>query len=885
MKRGLILALAFAATIASGLSSCAQKPATAPPAPAPQPSAAASASAAPAGANTWSGVTKTVPGSVTATRDVSQNTVIPAPEPTFGGTIERNASQSTAWWPPIIAPKKGSPNILLVLIDDEGFGAPSTFGGLIPTPVSDQLAKEGLRYTNFHSVALCSPTRSALITGRNHGDVGFEMVSELATGFPGYNAQIGADKATVARILQANGYATAWFGKDHNVPTYWATNAGPKNQWPTGEGFDYFYGFLGGDMDQWHPTIFENTNQIFPDVGHPGYNLNIDLADKAIWWLNNVNDLKPDQPVFLYYAPGATHAPHQPTPDWIAKFKGKFDMGWDAYRTEVFKRQQDMGIIPKSAKLTPWPDKSTKDIYGVTLPHWDSLTPAAKLVYEKEMEVYAAYLAQTDYEVGRIIQALKDTGRYDNTLIFYIHGDNGASAEGGMAGTPSEVWAFNGVFPAMPGQGLRSLIEGQEPVSDFTASLPVQLKFTSLLPHWGDEYTDPHYGVPWAWACDTPFKWTKQVASYYGGTKQGLVVAWPSHITDAGAIRTQFHHVIDIAPTILDAAGIKEPEEVDGVKQKPMTGVSMAYSFDKANANAPSNHHTQYFEILGAWAIYNDGWIATTDPFNIPWLVISNKPVANLWDAAKWHLYHVTPDFDWTEYDDVQSQNPAKLKELKDLFVSEAQKNNAFPLNNAPSFFDARPSLIGDRSTVIYHPGIVALNQADTPHILDRDFSIEGDITISGNANGVIVADGGRFGGYSLWVDNGVPRFSYNLLEITTFRWKGSSVLLPGKHKVLFNFVYDGGGFGKGGIGTLSVDGKTVDSKRIPHTIPATLPWFEGLDVGADYATEVDSDYKVPNAFTGTISQVVFKSGPMKISKAQVPEYYQRLLAAMLGIE
>jgi arylsulfatase A-like enzyme len=814
-----------------------------------------------AAATAWNGIIKTDIASLTTTRSVGDSAVIPAPEPTFGGVIAKNASESTAWWVPQIAPKKGAPNILLVLIDDEGFGAPSTFGGLVPMPNSDALAKQGLRYTNFHTTALCSPTRAALITGRNHGAVGFEMIAELATGFPGYNGTIGANNATVARLLQANGYATAWFGKDHNVPTYEATDAGPHSQWPTGQGVDYFYGFIGGDMDQWRPTIYENTNQIFPDVGHPGYNLNVDLADKAIAWLTKVNDLKPQQPVFLYYCPGATHAPHQPTPDWIVKFKGKFDMGWNAYREYVFKRQQAMGIIPKAAKLTPWPDNKTQDYNGITLPTWDSLNAYDKAAYEHEMEVYAAYLAQTDYEVGRVIQAFKKTGRYNNTMIIWIHGDNGASGEGTPTGTPSEVMAFNGVF------------------------LTPQ-KYAKFLPLWGSEYTDPHYPVSWAWALDTPFKWTKQVASFFGGTKNGAIISWPGHINDHGGIRAQFHHVIDIEPTILEAAGITQPDEVDGVKQTPIEGVSMAYTFDKANANAPSTHHTQYFEMFGAVAIYNDGWIAATDPHAIPWLVLSNKPIVDVWGTEKWHLFHVAPEDDWTEYTDVQAKYPDKLKELQDLFVAEAQKNNVFPLSNAPSFFDARPSLIGGRSTVVYHPGIVALNQADTPNILNRDYSIEGDVTIpKGGANGVIVADGGRFGGYSLFIQDGKPHFSYNLIDLAMYRWQGASTVAPGTHKLVFSFVYDGGGFGKGGVGTLSVDGKTVDTHRIDQTVPGTLTWFEGLDVGADYSTPVDANYKVPFAFTGTISQVVFHTGAMKISKAQVPEFYQRLYTAYMGIQ
>ncbi|MBV8171618.1 MAG: sulfatase-like hydrolase/transferase [Candidatus Eremiobacteraeota bacterium] len=817
------------------------------------------------GAEQWNGIIKTDMASLITTRDVGQSTVIPEPTPTYGGNIQRNAYDSTAWWEPQIAPHKGAPNILLVLIDDEGFGAPSTFGGLIPMPNSDALAKQGLRYTNFHTTSLCSPTRAALITGRNHGAVGFEMIAELATGFPGYKGSFGKESSTVARLLQANGYATAWFGKDHNVPLWEATDAGPKTNWPMFQGFDYFYGFLGGDMDQWHPTVYENFNQIFPDVGHPGYNLNVDIADKAIAWLNRVNDLKPNQPVFLYYCPGATHAPHQPTPDWIAKMKGKFNMGWNQYRDFVFKRQQEMGIIPKAAKLTPWPDQAHADVYGgMTLPTWDSLNATDKAAYEHEMEVYAAYLAQTDYEVGRVIEAFKKTGRYNNTMIIWIHGDNGASAEGSLNGTPSEVMTFNGVFLTPAQYGPR------------------------FLSHWGDEYTDPHYPVSWAWALDTPFKWTKQIASFFGGTKNGAIISWPGHINDPGGIRQQFHHVIDIAPTILEAAGITPPDEVDGVKQTPLEGVSMTYTFDKANANAPSTHHTQYFEMFGAAALYNDGWIAATQPHTIPWLVFSNKPIQDVWGAEKWSLYHVTADDDWTEYNDVKAKYPDKLKELQDLFVTEAQKNNVFPLNNLPFTFDARPSLIAGRTTVTYHPGIIALNQADTPNVLNNDYSIEGDITIpAGGANGVIVADGGRFGGYSLFLQNGQPHFTYNLIDTspTPYRWVGASKLSAGQHKLTFSFVYDGGGFGKGGVGTLSVDGKAVDTHRVPATVPSTLPWFEGLDIGGDYSTPVDPSYTVPNKFTGSISQVVYHTGPLKISQAQWPEYYQRLFAAAMGIQ
>ena len=792
--------------------------------------------------------------SLAATRNVNQSKVIPAPDLPFGGVIGDIISDSTAWWPPQIVPPKNAPNILLVIIDDEGFGAPGTFGGMIPTPELDKLAKNGLRYNNFHTTALCSPTRAALITGRNHGTVGFEMISELATGFPGYNSIIGKNHATIAPILQANGYATAWFGKEHNVPGMQMTNAGPFDQWPTGQGFDYFYGFLGGDMDQWNPTLYENTTEIFPSQGHPGYNLNIDLADKAITWLNRINDLKPQQPVFLYYAPGATHAPHQPTPEWIAKFKGKFHDGWNAYREITFKKQQDMGIIPKNAKLTPWPDN--------LLPKWDSLSEVEKQVFEKQMEVYAAYLAQTDYEVGRVIKAFKDTGRYNNTLIIYICGDNGSSTEGGLTGTPNEVQSLGNAVFLKPEQ------------------------MVGLLPEWGGPKTDPHFAAPWAWAMDTPFKWTKQVASFFGGTKNGMVVYWAGHTNDAGAIRQQFHHVIDVAPTILEATGITEPDVVDGVKQEPMQGVSFAYTFDKANATAPSKHETQYFEMFGARAIYHDGWIAATDPFGAPWLTFANKPVPDPWNSAVWHLYHITPDGDWTENDDVKDKYPDKLKELQALFASEAKKNNVLPLNAMPTFLDARPTLLGSRKTVVYHPGIIGLLYADTPRILNRSYRIDGDVTIPANgANGVIVADGGTFGGYSLFLKDGKPCFSYNALMLEIIRWNGKVAVTPGHHTVSFDFKYDGGGLGKGGVGTLLVDGKVVDQHRIEKTVPITMPWFEGLDIGMDMLTPVDDVYQTPFVFTGQVEKVTFNLDPVQLAEEDLQKWKQLLATVAAGIE
>ena len=598
--------------------------------------------------------------SLNATRSNANSDVIPAAQPTFGGTIGKNAGDSTPWWPPKTVAPAGAPNVFVVLLDDAGFSATSTFGGPIPTPVLDELASEGLRYTNFHVTAMCSPTRAAFLTGRNHHSVGNGIVSDLATGFPGYDATIGKENAPFARVLQANGYVNAWFGKNHNTPPWNISDAGPFDEWPTGLGFDYFYGFMGGETNMWAPSLYRDTTPLYPSVGHPGYNFNIDMADNAIAWIKRVDAVAHDRPMFVYYAAGATHGPHQPTAPWIAKFKGKFDNGWNAYREVAFKREKQLGVIPASAKLTPWPD---------SLPKWDTLKPDQKRLYAREMEVYAAFMAETDYEVGRVIQAFKDTHRYQNTLTIYITGDNGASAEGGTNGAANEFAAMNGINP------------------------PVE----ALLKHyddWGGPDTAPHFAAPWAWAIDTPFKWTKQVASFFGGTRQGVVIVWPARIKDAGGIRNQFSHIIDIAPTVLEAAGIRQPTSVDGVVQRPIEGTSMVYTFDKAAADAPSRHVTQYFEMVGVPGIYHDGWMASVVPVCPPWDPFCKNPNAlRPWDGAKWELYNVASD--WTQNDNVAAANPAKLKEMQDLFVAEAGKYNVFPLNSdKPQMaFSQRPGL------------------------------------------------------------------------------------------------------------------------------------------------------------------------------------------------
>src|SRR5438309_10253118 len=511
---------------------------------------------------------------------------IPAPPMKFGGLIKESALDSKPFWPSRIVPPQGAPNILLIMTDDQGYGVSSTFGGVIPTPALERIAKSGLRYTQFHSTALCSPTRAALITGRNHHSVGSGVIGELSTGYPGYDSIIGIENATIGNILQENGYATSWFGKNHNTPTYQYSAAGPFDQWPSGLGFEYFYGFMGGETDQWTPYLFRDHTQITPWIGKPSYNLTTDLADEAIKHMRDLNAAAPDKPFFVYYVPGGTHSPHQPKKEWIDKFKGKFDMGWEKLREQIFANQKRLGVIPPNTQLTPWPD---------TLPKWDSLSFIQKKLYAREAEVFAAYAAYTDNEIGRVIQSVADMGKLDNTLIIYISGDNGTSAEGTLEGTPNQMTAYNGILDLPEAELLR------------------------YYEAWGSDTTYPHMSVAWSWAFDTPFKWTKQVASHFGGTRQGMVMSWPGHIKDAGGIRFQFHHMIDIVPTILEATGIPAPVMVDGIAQKPIEGVSMMYTFDKANARAPSRHTTQYFEMFGNRGIYHEGWYANTRPISPPW--------------------------------------------------------------------------------------------------------------------------------------------------------------------------------------------------------------------------------------------------------------------------
>jgi arylsulfatase len=796
------------------------------------------------------------PGSPSATMSINGEQ-IPAPPEKFGGKIETTATGSKPYWPARIVPPKGAPNILLIMTDDAGYGVPSTFGGVIPTPALDRIAASGLRYTNFHSTALCSPTRAALITGRNHHMGGFGVIAEQATGYPGYDSIITKDTATIGKILKDNGYRTSWFGKNHNTPAFMASPTGPFDQWPVGMGFEYFYGFMGGDTNQWQPdNLARNTTYIYPFQGNPSYNLTTAMADEAIAYMNQINTLTPDQPFFVYYVPGGTHAPHHPTPEWIKKISDMhlFDDGWNKVRERIFENQKKLGVIPPTAKLTPWPKDLLKD--------WDDLSADEKKMFLRQVDVFAAYAAYTDHEIGRVIQSVEDMGRLDNTLIIYIEGDNGTSAEGQLIGTPNEVAMFNGV---------------QVPVAD-------QLKY--FYDAWGSDKTYNHMAVGWAWMFDSPFSWTKQIASHFGGIKQGMAISWPTVITDKGGIRNQFHHIIDIVPTILEAAKIKEPTMVDGIQQKPIEGVSMVYTFDKKNENAPSTHHTQYFEMMGDRAIYQDGWMASTKVMRPPWDVLApaKDPM-----TFPWELYDLRSD--WTQADDVAAKYPDKLKELQNVFDEEAQKNQVYPLDTtvATRLIAPRPSITAGRTTFTWTMPLTGTPNGDAPSILNAsyDFKAEIDVPQTG-AEGVLITQGGRFGGYGFYLLKGKPVFTWNLVDLKRIKWGDPDALTPGKHVLEFDFKYDGlgmgtlafnnmSGIGRSGTGVLKVDGKEVARQTMDHTIPLILAWDENLDVGSDTGTPVDDqDYQVPFPFTGKIDKIT-----LTIARPQLtPEDEKKLMEA-----
>jgi arylsulfatase len=792
-------------------------------------------------------------GSASATTTVDGKQ-LPAPEPKFGGVIEDDALSSTPWWAPKIVPAADAPNILLIITDDAGFGVPSTSGGVIPTPALDRVAKNGLLYNNIHSTALCSPTRAALITGRNHHSAGFGVISEQSTGYPGYNSIIAEDKATIGKILLENGYATAWFGKDHNTPAFEASKIGPFEHWPTGMGFEYFYGFVGGDANQWEPNLFRNTTQIYPYEDHETgtWNLVTAMADDAIEYVNHMNQIDPSKKFFIKYAPGATHAPHHPTEEWVKKIHDMhlFDGGWNKLREQIFENQKKLGVIPADTKLEPWQEDVIKK--------WDDCTAEEKKLFIKQAEIFAAYAAYNDHEIGRVIQSIEDMGKLENTLIIYINGDNGTSAEGGPLGTPNEVAFFNGVN-----------------------EMPVETQM-NWYDVWGTEQTYNHMSAGWSWAFDTPFTWFKQNASKLGGIRQSMAIMWPERIKDKGGLREQFMHIIDVVPTILEAAGIPAPEYVDGIKQAPIDGTSFAYTFDNANAKAPSQHKIQYFEMMGQWALYNDGWLLSTQVNRAPWEafgVANADPLNN----QVLELYDLKTDFSQSK--DLAKKYPDKVKEMKKLFIEEAKKYQVFPMDAsvAARLVAPRPNITARRTEFVYTLPMTGLPQGDSPSLLNSSYTITAEVTVpKDGAEGMILTSGGRFGGYGFYILDGKPVFLWNLIDLERIKWEDKVALSPGKHTLSFDFKYDGlgvgtllynnmSGLGRGGTGTLSVDGKVVDTKKMEKSIPMILQWDEAFDIGSDTETGVnDADYKPPFALTAQLDKLTVKVDRPELSPEDI---------------
>jgi len=754
-------------------------------------------------------------------------TALPIPEPQIPHSTVFDVRNAT---PPerfqVKAPA-GAPNVLIVLIDDFGFGQSSTFGGPIPMPTADRLAKNGLKFNNFHTTALSSPTRAALLSGRNHHTNNTGSIMETSTAFPGNTGQRPLSVAPLAMMLRYNGFSTAAFGKNHETAAWEVSPSGPTDRWPTRNGFDKFYGFMGGETNQWAPTIYDGMTKVEVPKD-PNYHFTTDMTNQAIHWMRSVKALTPDKPFFIYYAPGATHAPHHVSKEWIAKFKGKFDQGWDKLREETLARQIKLGVVPAGTKLAPKPE-AIKD--------WDKLSADEKKLFSRQMEVFAGFAAQTDYEVGRLIDAVADMGQLDNTLVFYILGDNGASAEGGMNGMFNEMTYFNGV---------------PETVQDV-------LKHYDAL---GGPNTYSHYAAGWAVAGDTPFTWTKQVAGSYGGTRNGMVVYWPKGVKAKDEVRSQWHHVIDIAPTVLESAALPEPKVVNGIPQTPIEGVSMLYSFNEAQAK--DRHLTQYFEIFGNRAIYNDGWLAGT-VHKAPW---EPKPRAALEDDT-WELYDTQRDFSLAN--DLAKQNPAKLKEMQDLFLKEAVTYTVLPIDDRvferliPAMV-GRPDLMAGRNSLTLYEGMNGLTENVMISMKNRSHTVTAEVTIpKGGAKGVIIAQAGRFGGWSLYLKNGKPTYTYNFLGLKSTTIAAKKALPAGKSTVKFEFAYDGGGLGKGGTGTIFVNGKKVAEGQIERTQPFIFSADEGTDVGEDAETPV-ADYGIPAPykFTGAINKVTIEVQPMQ---------------------
>lgn len=749
-------------------------------------------------------------------------TVIPLPEPPFEGKIGETYQDSEGAWPKLPAPPTGAPNVVVILLDDVGFGQTGTFGGPIPTPALDKLAAKGLRYTRFHTTAICGPSRAALITGRNHHNAGSGFLAEWATGFPSYNNMIPKSTASVAATLKGNGYATSWFGKNHKTPDWESSVAGPFDRWPTGMGFEYFYGFIGGETHQYYPVLFENTRAVEPKTSpEEGYHLMADMTDRAINYIKYSKSVAPQKPFFMYFAPGAAHAPHHAPKEWSHKFKGQFDQGWEKVREETYARQLKTGIIPPDTKLTPRPD---------WVPAWDSLSADQKKLYLRLFENFAGYLAFTDHECGRLIDAVNQLPDADNTMIIYIVGDNGASSEGGPDGTLNEVKALNG----------------------FPTPLAENLKHLDAI---GGPDVEPHYPVGWAWSGNAPFQWVKQVASHLGGTRNPMIVTWPARIKDRGGIRTQFTHLIDVVPTILEAAQLPTPKTVDGVEQKPLDGVSFLSTFDSPNAKAVRQR--QYFEVFSNRAIYDNGWIACAQ-HTFPW---RQDYAPGNWDNDKWELYHLDEDF--SEANDLAAKMPQKLAELTSLFDEEAKKNHVYPLDDRGTgrIYIPKPSPGGSdpkRTKFTYYAGAVRLAETAAANTKNRSHTIEADISLPENGGeGVLVAIGGSSGGYSLYVQDGKLVYHFNWFDETRTVINSSEPVPTGKSTVRFDFTYDGGSgeLGKGGTCTLFINGRIVGEARIEKTVPGRFG-IDTFGVGMDTGSPVSNTYKPPFAFTGTIEEV-----------------------------
>lgn len=750
-------------------------------------------------------------------------TILPIPEPVFSGRIGLTPADSEKDFPRQVEAPEGAPNVVIIMPDDVGFATSETFGGPVPTPAFDRVAKAGLRYNTFHTTAQCSPTRVALLTGRNHHTAGTGSIMEMGVGYPGYNTLVSKKLAGLGEILKYNGYNTAWFGKNHNVPDWQNSQAGPYDLWPSGLGFEYFYGFLGGDTCQWAPVLFENTTPIEPPNADPDYHFDADLADQAIKRLRLLNAMAPDKPFFFYYVPGTAHAPHHAPREWIDKFKGRFDQGWDKLRQEIFQRQKKLGVIPENARLTERPE---------AIAAWDSLDPERKKVFARMMEVFAGALAHCDYQINRFLDALEETGRMDNTIVIYIMGDNGASGEGGDNGMLNEMTIFNGV------------------TEDFD---DIKKAYDTL----GGPMHFNHKPAGWAHAMSTPFQWTKLVASHFGGTRNAMAISWPKRIRDKGGLRTQFHHVIDILPTVLEAAGLPAPVKVNGVDQKPIEGTSMVYSFH--SAKAPSTRTTQYFEIFGRRAVYHDGWMAGTTPKTAPW--IPGAPSKNAHTEYDWELYNVDEDFSQAE--NLAEKYPEKLQALKDRFIVEATKYNVLPLDDSNiDRFDVanRPSLTTGRTKFTYYDGMTRIPEGSAPDLKNRSWHMEARVKIpEGGAEGLIMTQGGRFNGLGLYLIEGKPVFTYNFLNIERRSVGSPEALSPGDHKILVKFKYSGDGVGKPADIELRVDGKKMAKGHIEKTIPNRVSLEETFDIGEDTGTPVSEDYKVPFKFTGEIEKVVIK--------------------------